>query len=119
MCFEVKPFRFTSTKSPGSNLELLAVLSNLCFDLIASLEQNLFALLKAFSSRDFNSVQSILYLLFNKYPIYLYLIVVLNIITEFHLRVTTTSQFLVPNVMVYTINLAGRKIICEFMNFEN
>ena len=66
-----------------------------------------------------SSVQSILHQLFNKYSIYLYLIVVLNIITEFHLRVATTSQFLIPNVMVYTINLAGRKIICEFMNFEN
>ena len=66
-----------------------------------------------------SSVQIVLYLFFNKYSIYLYLIVFMNIITKFHLRVATTSQFLIPNVMVYTINLASHKIICEFVNFEN
>ena len=66
-----------------------------------------------------SSMQLVLYLPFNKYSICLYLIVFMNIITEFHLRVTTTSQFLIPNVMVYTTNLASRKIICEFMNSKN
>ena len=28
------------------------------------------------------------------------------------------SQHPTPNVVVYAINLAGRKIICEFKNFE-
>ena len=28
------------------------------------------------------------------------------------------SQHPTPNIAVYTINLAGRKIICEFKNFK-
>ena len=35
------------------------------------------------------------------------------------LQVTTSHQSPIPNIVVYTINLAGRKIICEFVNFEN
>ena len=35
------------------------------------------------------------------------------------LQVTIDRQSPIPNVVVYAINLAGHKIICEFVNFEN